>query len=296
MAALCIYASFQAKLAVHGVSVPSQCRKTSFDGLQVRKSLGHPPPVKVARPFQRQALSCKSEMRATTQKIEHPVSPEVLRKWQQADAVCFDVDSTVCTDEGLDELAAFCGAGEAVAAMTRQAMGGSMEFREALAARLNLFRPSKSILEDFLRKNPPKLSPGIKELISTLQARGTCVYLVSGGFRQIIYPVADLLSIPHSNVYANRMLFDATGEYAGFDESEFTSRSKGKAKAIAHLGQAHGYKNFVMIGDGATDLEARQPGGAQIFIGYGGVAVRPVVQQGADWFVHSFDPLIEALK
>ena len=31
-----------------------------------------------------------------------------------ADAFCFDVDSTVCTDEGIDELAAFCGAGEAV--------------------------------------------------------------------------------------------------------------------------------------------------------------------------------------
>ena len=30
----------------------------------------------------------------------------------------------------------------------------------------------------------------------------------------------------------------------------------------------HGYKKMVMIGDGATDLEARQPGGADIFIGY----------------------------
>ena len=35
--------------------------------------------------------------------------------WRNADAVCFDVDSTVCIDEGIDELADFLGVGEKVA-------------------------------------------------------------------------------------------------------------------------------------------------------------------------------------
>lgn len=43
---------------------------------------------------------------------------EVLEIWRSADAVCFDVDSTVCLDEGIDELAEFCGAGKAVAEWT----------------------------------------------------------------------------------------------------------------------------------------------------------------------------------
>lgn len=43
---------------------------------------------------------------------------EVLETWRSADAVCFDVDSTVCVDEGIDELAEFCGAGKAVAEWT----------------------------------------------------------------------------------------------------------------------------------------------------------------------------------
>lgn len=43
---------------------------------------------------------------------------EVLKLWRSANAVCFDVDSTVCVDEGIDELADFCGAGEAVAEWT----------------------------------------------------------------------------------------------------------------------------------------------------------------------------------
>ena len=44
-------------------------------------------------------------------------SPTLRTKemWRQADAVCFDVDSTVITIEPLDQLAAFCGAGEEVA-------------------------------------------------------------------------------------------------------------------------------------------------------------------------------------
>jgi phosphoserine phosphatase len=43
---------------------------------------------------------------------------EVLELWKNANAVCFDVDSTVCLDEGIDELAEFCGAGKAVAEWT----------------------------------------------------------------------------------------------------------------------------------------------------------------------------------
>ena len=44
----------------------------------------------------------------------------MINLWKTADAVCFDVDSTVCVDEGIDELAAFCGAGDAVAEWTRK--------------------------------------------------------------------------------------------------------------------------------------------------------------------------------
>jgi phosphoserine phosphatase len=211
--------------------------------------------------------------------------------------VCFDVDSTVCTDEGIDELAAFCGAGDAVAALTARAMGGSVPFQDALAARLDLIRPSTAALAAFLADHPPRLSPGIEALVARLHSSGKDVYLVSGGFTQMIHPVADLLHIPRTRVFANTLQFDpSTGAYSGFDTTAFTCRSGGKAAAIAHLKSVHGYAPLVMIGDGATDLEARCAGGAEMFVGYGGVAKRPVVVAGADWFVTSFDPLIDALQ
>jgi len=60
------------------------------------------------------------------------------------------------------------------------------------------------------------------------------------------------------------------------------------------LKECYAYKQVVMIGDGATDMQARPP--ADAFIGYGGVAVREKVKQGADWFVYSFDDLLKAIR
>ena len=52
-----------------------------------------------------------------------------------------------------------------------------------------------------------------------------------------------------------------------------------------------------MVGDGATDMEARDlPGGADAFIGFGGVVQREAVREGADWFVYDFDEMREVLK
>ena len=104
--------------------------------------------------------------------------------------MCFDVDSTVCTDEGIDELAAFLGKGDEVAEMTNKAMGGNVSFRDALEQRLRVMQPTRQTVETYLANNEPKISPGVAELFDALRANGKTVYLVSGGFRQMIAPVA----------------------------------------------------------------------------------------------------------
>ena len=53
-------------------------------------------------------------------------SEDVIALIRSSSAVAFDVDSTVCVDEGIDELAAFLGKGDEVAAMTAAAMGGGV--------------------------------------------------------------------------------------------------------------------------------------------------------------------------
>jgi len=230
---------------------------------------------------------------ATGTRVEHAQAA-----LQKADAVCFDVDSTVITKEGIDELAAFLGVGDRVAALTASAMGGSVPFHEALAARLDVMRPSRKQLDAMLAAHPPAdlLTPGIAALIARLVALNKRVYLVSGGFRQMIEPVAAELAIPPTDIYANSLLFDDAGDFTGHDPAEPTSRAGGKAKVVADLKASRGYSTVVMIGDGATDMEARDvPGGADAFIGFGGIQVRDKVKAGADWFVTSFDELMKPL-
>jgi len=216
--------------------------------------------------------------------------------WREAEAVCFDVDSTFCSDESIDEIAAFLGVGDQVAALTAQAMGGSVKFQDALAARLNLMQLSQQQLDAFQAAHPAQISPGIPQLVALLQSQGKAVFLVSGGFRQVIHPIAESLNIPVDNVFANQLLFKEDGSYAGFDPEEFTSRSGGKAEAVRHIKAKFGYKTIAMVGDGATDLEARQPDAADIFIGYGGVVERPNIAAEADWYIYQIQPLIDALS
>jgi phosphoserine phosphatase len=220
-----------------------------------------------------------------------PKSPDILALWRNAQAVCFDVDSTVCMDEGIDVLAAHAGVGEQVAELTRQAMGGNVLFQDALRLRLDVIRPSRTLLAECLRLHPPRLSPGIGELVSALVHRKVAVYLITGGFEQMVEPVIKRLDIPKTNLIANILQFDATGNYAGFDENAPTSRNGGKGAAIAALKRIFGYGPVIMVGDGITDLEARPP--ADGFIGYGGVVTRPRVQAGADWFVTNFQILLD---
>jgi len=213
---------------------------------------------------------------------------------RNADAVCFDVDSTVITSEGIDALAQHFGVHKQVANVTRAAMNGDLEFEDAMAMRLHAIQPTRAGIERCLEQERPQLTPGIDDLVDTLHSMGKDVYLVSGGFTIMIEPIADMLNIPRTNIWANDILFDAGGAYKGFDRDRPTSRSGGKSEVVEILKERHGYKVVVMIGDGSTDMDARPP--ASAFIGYGGVQVRPRVKAGADWFVTSWSDILAILS
>ena len=111
----------------------------------------------------------------------------------------------------------------------------------------------------------------------------------------MIEPIAEILDIPKTNIIANQILFDEAGIYSGFDSREPTSADLGKPKAIKQILDLNPtYKTVIMIGDGATDAQAKPP--ASAFIGFGGVVVRDAVRDKADWFVMDFDELTEIVK
>ena len=222
--------------------------------------------------------------------------PLAMESLCRADCVCFDVDSTVISEEGIDVLADYLGKGEQVAALTKQAMEGGMKFQDALAARLDLLQPSKTSIQECLQQRPFELTPGLPELVERLHEANKQVFLVSGGFRIMIEPVAEELQISTFNVYANTILFNEDDDealYAGFDDKEPTSQDMGKARALELIQAQGGFHTMVMVGDGFTDSQAKPP--ASAFIGFGGVAVREKVKAVSDWFVTDFHDVIRLL-
>lgn len=102
------------------------------------------------------------------------------------------------------------------------------------------------------------------------------------------------LGIPLENMYANKLFFNFNGDYVGFDASQPTSRSGGKAEAVTMIRRALADNaNITMIGDGATDLEASPP--ADHFIGYGGNIIREEVRNRAKYFITDFEQMTNAL-
>jgi phosphoserine phosphatase len=221
------------------------------------------------------------------------VSERILHLWRTAQAVCFDVDSTVTMHEGLDVLARYKGHGREIEMITARAMNGEIPFEDTLKERLKLLRPSRNDIEQCMIKHPFRLSPGIAELVAALHVRQKVVYLVSGGFSDMIAPIARKLGITDNHLITNKFLFHADGSYAGYDTNAYTSRMGGKSRALQHLKNTFHYAPLIMVGDGSNDLEAKPP--ADAVIGYGGVAVREKVKKESDWFVHDFHELIKAL-
>src|SRR6201996_9597803 len=92
-----------------------------------------------------------------------------------------DMDSTIVQGETLDELAGFAGVGEKIAAITRRAMSGELDFKEALRERVAMLKGlDLAALEKTWRQ--VRLTPGARELVATMRARGALTALISGGF------------------------------------------------------------------------------------------------------------------
>src|SRR5699024_4059879 len=103
--------------------------------------------------------------------------------------ICFDVDSTLIQQEVIEMLAAYAGREDEVAAVTERAMRGELDFAESLHERVKaLAGLDASVVEKVA--NDITLTPGARTTIRTLKRLGYKTGVVSGGFIQIIEPLA----------------------------------------------------------------------------------------------------------
>lgn len=188
--------------------------------------------------------------------------------------VVLDCDSTTIQDEVIELLADAAGTREQVAEVTERAMRGELDFAESLRERVaTLAGIPENVFEETYRR--VRLTPGIVELIAAVHARGGKVGVVSGGFHEVLDPLAADLRLDYWR--ANRLeVID--GALSGRLLGPIVD-AQAKADALVEWAAAEqiAWGSTVAIGDGANDLKMMEV--ASLSVGFN---AKPVVTEYAD--------------
>jgi phosphoserine phosphatase len=162
-----------------------------------------------------------------------------------------DMDSTIVTTETLDELAAFVGLKERIAAITSRAMNGELDFAAALRERVAMLAglPLAALEQTWAAT---VLVPGARELVATMRAHNATTALVSGGFSFFTSRVAEAVGF---HLHRSNVLLD-DGQVLTGQVAEPIQGKDAKLAALRELAAARGLRMAatLAVGDGANDL------------------------------------------
>jgi phosphoserine phosphatase len=124
-----------------------------------------------------------------------------------------------------------------------------------------------------------RFTPGARTLVRTLKRLGFTVAVVSGGFLEVVEPLARELDIDHA--HANRLEV-RDGRLTGRLVGDIVDRA-GKAEALRRFAAEAGLplSRTVAIGDGANDLDMLRAAGLGVAFN-----AKPVVREQADTAVN----------
>lgn len=205
-----------------------------------------------------------------------------MRRLRRVRTVVFDCDSTLSAVEGIDELARAHRA--EIEQLTDAAMKGEVPLEQVYGRRLDLVRPSLEALRALGQRYIEGLVPDAEAVVRALQAERIQVRIMSGGLRPAVLALGERLGLAARDVAAVDLHFDEAGEYRGFDSASPLARGGGKRELLS-IWRRDLPAPVMMVGDGATDLEARDV--ADVFVAYAGVVARGPVIAAADVAVHS---------
>lgn len=197
-----------------------------------------------------------------------------------------DVDSTLIQQEVIELLAAHAGKREEVAAVTEAAMRGELDFAQSLHARVAVLAGLPSAVVDAVRAEV-RLSEGAAELVAAFKAAGHAVAVVSGGFNQILRPIAEELGLDY---WIANELEIVDGFLTGKVLGDVIDRAA-KEKYLREWAAAEGIdlEHTIAVGDGANDLD---------MLGAAGIGVafnaKPAVRAVADAAINM--PYLDAVR
>jgi len=195
--------------------------------------------------------------------------------------VVFDVDSTLIQDEVIELLAEVAGKRAEVAEVTERAMRGELDFSQSLIQRVQaLTGLPESVFADVYQRITP--TTGVQETIDAIHAAGGLVGAVSGGFTQVLAPLAAKLGLDFARANDLEVIDrKLTGKVIGRIVDKTV-----KAESLREWAELCGISiaQTIAVGDGANDLEMMAA--AALGVAFN---AKPIVRAQADVVIDNLD-------
>lgn len=211
-----------------------------------------------------------------------------------------DFDSTFVKVETIDELASVSLENDPdkntkinlIKDITNQAMSGELDFPTALQKRLDVLSLDLNQINLITDKISALISDSFKNNKEVIKQYAEHIWIVSGGFNQIIIPIVQEYGIKSSHVIANTFTTDGN-RITGCDTSNPLFKNKGKVHAIKSINTKG---KAIMIGDGYTDLEVYLENASDYFIYYSENVKRDKVIAQSELIANSFEEVLQIIS
>ncbi len=191
-----------------------------------------------------------------------------------------DMDSTLVNIETLDEVAAFAGKGEPVAAITESAMRGEVDYKESLRRRVSMLAGVDADLLARVYDEKLLLNEGAPELVSECRRQGLKTLLATGGFTFFTERIKARLNMDYTRsnqleIVGGRLTGKVTGPNGG-EIVDAEGKAQAMREACAEIGCATA--KAIVVGDGANDVKMMRLGGVSV-----AYRAKPVVREQATY-------------
>lgn len=208
-----------------------------------------------------------------------------------------DFDSTFIKSEGLEKLAVIVLKDhpereqilEEIKELTQQGMTGAIPFSKSLKARISKLTPKKADIEKLVKYLKKQISPSIARNKHFFKTYKDNIFIISGGFKEFIFPVVKSYGIREDHIFANTLIFDRDGNYEGYDTENLLAQDDGKVKLVESF-KLDG--DIYVIGDGYTDYKLKELANVKKFIAFTENIEREVVTRNADVVAGTFDEFL----
>tara|TARA_B100002052_G_scaffold96094_1_gene88740 strand:- start:386 stop:1081 length:696 start_codon:yes stop_codon:yes gene_type:complete len=216
-----------------------------------------------------------------------------------------DFDSTFVTVETLDILADICLNNDLdkinkIKSITDMAMDGKIPFDKALLKRIQILKANKTHINKTLKIIKKNVSESFKKNKIFFKKNADNCFIISGGFKEIIYPIVKEFGFKKQNVFGNEFIYKSNGKIKTINKNNPLAQRLGKIKIAdqidKNLSINEYFKTALIIGDGYTDYEVKKFNKAKKFIQYTETINRKNINNHADFIAKNFNEVISYIN